>query len=220
MNGNIICKITHSSIGAQILSAKFIKDKNIFYKSLLNEFGKICRGGIPILFPQIANKGNLKKYGFVRDIEWELVYEHQDEAQTIIKYDCHLDSQDCPEWPYNAKLSLFCEMGINLCSFKLIVINMDNKPFAFTGGLHPYFAISSRDNIIINVLDAASYLDSFPNIPFSLDGNALIDRLYESNKPVNFFNGINCLNIQCKGFENWMIWNPGEAGGLNKMALV
>ena len=82
-------KITHSSIGAQILSAKLIKDKNIFYNSPINEFGKTYRGGVPVIFPQFANNGNLKKHGFVRDIEWDLIYEVQDESQAIIEYDCN-----------------------------------------------------------------------------------------------------------------------------------
>ena len=74
-------KIVHTSIGAQILSSNFIKGKNIFYKSPINEFGKTIRGGIPVLFPQFANIGNLRKHGFVRDIVWELMYEFQDEKQ-------------------------------------------------------------------------------------------------------------------------------------------
>jgi glucose-6-phosphate 1-epimerase len=214
MVANHFDKIVHSSLGAQILSAKFVNDKNIFYKSPINEFGKTYRGGMPILFPQFANKGHLKKHGFVRDIEWELIHEQQDEGQTIIEYDCNIDVEDCPDWPYNAKLTMFCEIGHKLCAIKLIVINTDNKSFSFTGGLHPYFAISSRDKIEINGLEGATCVDSFPDIPFSLDGNALIERLYESNQPVNLFTGENWLNIQCKGFENWMIWNPGEAEGL------
>ena len=91
-------KILHSSLGAQILSLKYNNGKNIFNKSPIIEFGKSSRGGIPIIFPQFANKGNLKKHGFVRDIEWELIYESHDEAQTIIEYN-YIDSQDCPEWP-------------------------------------------------------------------------------------------------------------------------
>jgi glucose-6-phosphate 1-epimerase len=119
-------KILHSSIGAQILSANFINNKNIFYKSPFSEFGKTFRGGIPVLFPQFANSGHLKKHGFVRDMEWDLMYELQDEEQAIIEYDCNINAGDFPEWPYNAKLSLFCEMAINVISIKLIIIN--NNP--------------------------------------------------------------------------------------------
>ena len=96
-------KILHSSIGAQILSANFIKDKNIFYKSPFSEFGKTFRGGIPVLFPQFANSGHIKKHGFVRDMEWDLMYELQDEDQAIIEYDCNINAEDFPEWTYNAK---------------------------------------------------------------------------------------------------------------------
>jgi glucose-6-phosphate 1-epimerase len=206
-------KILHSSIGAQILSANFINNKNIFYKSPFSEFGKTFRGGIPVLFPQFANSGHLKKHGFVRDMEWVLMYELQDEEQSIIEYDCNINAEDFPDWPYNAKLSLFCEMTNNIITIKLIIINTDNKPFEFTGGLHPYFAINSRDQITIKGLKAASHRDSYPNIPFDINGCALIERLYEVNKPLKFFNGENWLTIKTSGFNNWMIWNPGEIGG-------
>ena len=87
-------KIVHTSIGAQILSANFIKNTNIFYKSPINVFGKTIRGGIPVLFPQFSNNGNLRKHGFVRDIVWELLYEFQDEKQSIIEYDCNINDDD------------------------------------------------------------------------------------------------------------------------------
>ena len=79
--------------------------------------------------------------------------------------------------------------------------------------MHPYFAINSRDHITIKGLKAVSHRDSYPNIPFDLNGCALIERLYEGNKPLKFFNGENWLSIKTSGFNNWMIWNPGEIGG-------
>ena len=205
-------KIVHTSIGAQILSSNFIKGKNIFYKSPINVFGKTIRGGIPVLFPQFSNNGNLRKHGFVRDIVWELMYEFQDEKQSIIEYDCNINDDDYAEWPYNTKLSLFYEMAKNVLTIKLIVINTDNKPFEFSGGLHPYFAINSREIITINGLEGCIFKDSFPDIPFCLNSNTLVERLYETNNSVKFFNGENWLTLKCAGFDNWMIWNPGEEG--------
>ena len=205
-------KITHSIIGAQILSANFIKGKNIFYTSPLSEFGKTIRGGVPVLFPQFANNGKLRKHGFVRDIAWELMYEFQDDKSAIIEYDFNIEADDYPEWPFNAKLSLFCEMISNLITIKLIVINTDNKPFEFTGGLHPYFAIDSKDNVTIEGLENVTFKDSFPEVPFNLKGNKLIERLYETNAPIKFFNGEKWTTITSSGFDNWMIWNPGEEG--------
>jgi len=204
--------ISHSFIGAQILSASFVKDKNIFYLSNLSVFGKTYRGGVPVLFPQFANNGNLRKHGFVRDFAWELIYEKQDENSAIIEYDYSIDEDDYPEWPYDAKLSLFCEMVSNLITIKLIVINTDIKPFEFTGGLHPYFAISSKKDLVINGLESADYKDAFPDIPFNLNGKDLIERQYDAKNPVKFFNGENWITIKSEGFDNWMIWNPGEEG--------
>jgi glucose-6-phosphate 1-epimerase len=79
--------------------------------------------------------------------------------------------------------------------------------------LHPYFAISSRDQIAIDGLKAAKFSDSYPDIPFDLNGSALIERLYESNNLVKFYNGDYWITLKSKCFDNWMIWNPGEVGG-------
>ena len=57
-------------------------------------------------------------------------------------------------------------MANNIIAIKLIIINTDNKPFEFTGGLHPYFAINSREQIAIKGLKAALYCDSYPDIPY------------------------------------------------------
>jgi glucose-6-phosphate 1-epimerase len=179
-------KVEHSNIGSLILSANFIKDKNIFYKSPINEYGKTYRGGVPVLFPQFANIGRLRKHGFVRDIEWELMYEFQDEKKSIIEYDCNIYDDDYAEWPHNAKLNLYFEMTKNVITIKLIVINNDNKSFEFTGGLHPYFVISSRDNIIIDGIEFIQFKESYPNIPYKLNSNSTIERLYETNNSIEF----------------------------------
>jgi glucose-6-phosphate 1-epimerase len=219
MEINNFDKIAHSMIGAQILSANFIKGENIFYNSPLNEFGKTFRGGVPVLFPQFSNNGSLRKHGFVRDIAWKLMYESQDEKSAIIEYDCNIEADDYPEWPYNAKLSLFCEMVSNLITIKLIIINTDNKPFEFTGGLHPYFAIDAKDHMTIEGLENVPFKDSFPEVPFNLKGSEVVERLYQTNVPIKFFNGEKLLTLKCLGFDNWMVWNPGQQGAINILDL-
>ena len=65
--------IEHQALGAQILRLE-----DFFYLSpiqLTNNHPR--RGGVPILFPQFADRGHLKKHGFVRNLNWQLITDAQ-----------------------------------------------------------------------------------------------------------------------------------------------
>src|SRR3990167_4424076 len=63
-----------SKLGAQVLSwvppdgkeCLFLSDKAVFDGSVA------VRGGVPVCFPQFAERGDLPKHGFVRTREWSV----------------------------------------------------------------------------------------------------------------------------------------------------
>jgi glucose-6-phosphate 1-epimerase len=95
----------------------------------------------------------------------------------------------------------------------LSVQNTGTQAFSFTGGFHPYFAISSRKDILLNGLDGLPFKDSFPgDNAYELHADGLVERQYIGDAEVRFYNGSNWLKLTASGFDSWMVWNPGKVG--------
>jgi len=202
--------IYHISFGAQILQVK-LGINELLYLSPLSQLDseQTLRGGIPVLFPQFGNSGSLKKHGFVRDRNWKLVNEANNQNDLFVEYEYFIAKDHFLDWKHSAKLNLKASVINNVFNITIQIFNTGHSSFEFTGGLHPYFKINSRSVIKINGLESSFFEDSFPEISFELSGDRVIERLYFSNNDIFFNNGSDNLVIKSKGFESWMIWNPG-----------
>jgi glucose-6-phosphate 1-epimerase len=202
--------LKHISFGAQILQVK-LGINELLYLSPLGQIGtkQTLRGGIPVLFPQFGNFGNLKKHGFVRDLNWKLVNEENNQNDLFVEYEYVIAKDHFLDWKHSAKLNLKASVINNVFNIIIQILNIGDSSFEFTGGLHPYFKINSRSAIKINGLESSSFEDTFPEIRFELSSDRVIERLYFTNNDIFFNNGSDNLVIKSKGFESWMIWNPG-----------
>lgn len=202
----------HINTGAQIIEVK-INNHDLLYVSPLCDLNKkkSIRGGIPIIFPQFGENGYYKKHGFARDIDWKLINETKDSTNYIVEYECDISKNTHELWTNNTKLNLIAASSNNMLEIKFIVKNQGKDPICFTGGLHPYFKITSRSQIRIEGLESSLYIDSYPELQevFHINSNTLIERLYLCNKNIIFYNGSLNMKLQMNGFDNWMIWNPG-----------
>lgn len=207
--------LLHENKGAQVLEAALASGLEIFYLSPMVDFfpDNPIRGGIPLMFPQFGESGPLRKHGFVRDLQWTLVDEHEDATGKSISYVLDIKSTDFPDWPFDASLQLNAIVGLDTFTIELSILNSGNKDFSFTGGFHPYFAISSRQDIRVNGLDVLPFRDSFPGEnAYELNGDGLVERQYMGDAEIQFYNGSHWLNLAASGFDSWMVWNPGRAG--------
>ena len=208
-------KILHESKGAQVLHAALESGLELLYLSpLVDVFpDNPIRGGIPLMFPQFGDSGPLRKHGFVRDLQWNLVAETQDTDSKNLSYVLDVKATAFPEWPFDAALRFDVRLSLLTLTIGLSVQNTSAKAFTFTGGFHPYFAISSRKNILLNGLDELPFRDSFPgDNAYELNADGLVERQYVGNAEIRFYNGSNWLKITASGFDSWMVWNPGTAG--------
>lgn len=209
--------LMHDKKGAQVLRAALESGLELLYLSPLVALhpDNPIRGGIPLMFPQFGDSGPLRKHGFVRDLPWNLVDETEDAGGKNLSYMLNIKATDFPQWPFEASLQLNARIGLQLLNIDLSVQNTGGKPFTFTGGFHPYFAISSRKDIIVNGLGGLPFKDSFPgDNAFELNEDGLVERQYIGNSEVQFYNGTNWLKLNASGFDSWMIWNPGRAGAI------
>ena len=208
-------KILHESKGAQVLHAALESGLELLYLSPLVDVypDNPIRGGIPLMFPQFGDSGPLRKHGFVRDLQWNLVAETQDTDSKNLSYVLDVKATAFPEWPFDAALRFDVRLSLQTLTIGLSVQNTGAKAFTFTGGFHPYFAISSRKDILLNGLDELPFRDSFPgDNAYELNADGLVERQYVGNAEIRFYNGSNWLKITASGFDSWMVWNPGTAG--------
>ncbi|WMV37113.1 hypothetical protein MTR67_030498 [Solanum verrucosum] len=111
----------------------FVSSKAIFKPP------KAIRGGIPICFPQFANRGPLESHGFARNRFWSI-------------------DKDPPPFPASTSSRAFVDLILKPFEFRLRVAlspagdlmltsrirntSTDGKPFAFTFAYHTYFSVS------------------------------------------------------------------------------
>jgi glucose-6-phosphate 1-epimerase len=202
--------LSYNSLGAQVLDCQ-IQNISLFYKSSIVHHTNTKRGGVPILFPQFASVGVYKKHGWVRDIEWLLLKDKKDKSSHIVEFSLQLNPTK--NWPHSAKLLYKVKQLKNTLSLILKIENTGSTSFSFTGGLHPYFYVPSVLKCNVKGLNSVSFTDKhkanhsddilkFTSLEF--------ERLYHKNTPLKLTYENVVLELFQKGFDEWMIWNPGQ----------
>ena len=203
-------KLSYDSLGGQLLESQ-IQNTSLFYKSSIVHHAHTKRGGVPILFPQFASVGGYKKHGWVRDIEWLLLKDEKDKISHLLEFSLLLDPTI--NWPHSAKLSYKVKQLKNTLSLILKIENTGSTSFSFTGGLHPYFYVPSVLKCYVEGLNSVSFTDKH-KATYSDDilkfTTSEFERLYHGNKPVKLAYDNVALILHQKGFDEWMIWNPGQ----------
>lgn len=216
--------LEHRNPGAQVLKAPLGRLASIFYLSPLlagipGPAAASARGGVPVLFPQFADTGPLPKHGLVRTAQWGLREEHTAPGVHLLHYGLDIAPDDYPVWPHAAKLDLMVTARRDALVFTLQVTNTGNDgPLRWTGGLHPYFAVPDllacgvcglaglgvRDRYDAGFRSQPTGMLTFCRQPF--------ERLYDACPAVTLDTGRYSLHLDAGGFDQWMVWNPGEAG--------
>ena len=64
------------------------------------------RGGVPILFPQFADRGSLRKHDFVRDVVWKMVFHQREPHSEHLRYELNLTSNNLNHWAHKVFIQL------------------------------------------------------------------------------------------------------------------
>lgn len=130
--------------GWSLLNDKTGRDEEIFYQG-----SSIKRTGIPPLFPCWGDSGtNLRKHGFARDVEWNVVRKTDNEVVMS------LDSKDIKdfvsqEYPSDFLVQINANTEGNDLYYSMKVINRGKEGMAIAPAIHPYFKISHDEKIKI-----------------------------------------------------------------------
>lgn len=221
--------IAHQALGAQILQAQSALGPALFYLSPFGIHGSEAkgpaRGGVPVLFPQFADQGPLLKHGWARHRQWTLRSEQADGEHHTLQYELRVAAGDEPTWPHACDLTLTLQTKVDSLTLRLVVQNTGSEAFDWTGGLHPYFAITDAPSAGVSGLSGLSVQDRYdPNLHIQPAGelglNGLpLERLFTTAPPLSLRTGAHTLAISTQGFDQWMLWNPGRTEALAMIDL-
>lgn len=217
--GNVVVS---QSLGAQILA---LAPRDVFYCSPILNGSEVClRGGQPVLFPQFADRGELKKHGFVRDVDWHLESVTETVGCTELCYSLNISSEDRPDrpdWPYAAVLNLRIKLAANALTQQFEVLNAGDVGFSWTGGLHPYFRVADLSAASLTGLSGVSYEDRYSGVESSIGPLELrwdkepCEKLFAAAPDLTLLSDVMSLKLSATGFDQWMIWNPGKRGAVD-----
>lgn len=213
-------RLTHARLGAQVLQADVGWGSGIFYRSPISLGEEApARGGIPVLFPQFADRGPLPKHGLVRTARWALVQESKSDQAHSVAFELAVAPEQFADWPHACHLALTADAAQDGLRLSLQITNTGHDAFTWTGGLHPYFAVGDVQACSLAGLAGLPVQDRYdaslttePDGPPGW-GNQPFERLYDGCPPLTLLTGSRWLTLTATGFEQWMVWNPGQEGG-------
>lgn len=192
------------------------------YLSPRSEFvpGKAIRGGVPVCFPQFAERGPLPKHGFARTMLWELVSHEQgkDDALAVLR----LRDTDATRaiWPHAFELELSVRVSGRVLDVELACENTGEAPLSFTTALHTYLRVRDLDAVSVEGLSGLRYFDSvkqaeaLQRMDLLLTGEKGVldlDRIYfgVKERPLVVTEDRRQVVITQQGFDDAVVWNPG-----------
>jgi len=195
----------------QLLNIQHPSLGDLFYCSpALPTDGQPVRGGVPVLFPQFAERGNLPKHGLVRQVSWQ-----QDSPS---RSSVTLEAMPSLGWHGTADLVLQVDNPTSdAMTLTLRVTNTGTTAFCFTGGLHPYFLVQDVQACQILGLQNNAYQDRYAaqdclSEAGWISSTQAFERLYMQAPELILVDGQRRLSLSCRGFVEWMIWNCGQIG--------
>lgn len=213
-------KLKHTHLGGQVLQAWTGLGNDILYLSPLSlDNAAPARGGVPVLFPQFADRGPLPKHGFARTMPWTLKQEIVSHAAHSVTYELAIGPRQLADWPHAARLVLQAEVGHQGLHLNLCVINTGASAFTWTGGLHPYFVTDDVQACSLTGLAGLPVQDRYDSsLRVQSEGSLyysgqVFERLYDGCPPLTLSSGPRQLVLSASGFEQWMVWTPGRTGG-------
>lgn len=189
--------------------------------------GRAIRGGVPVIFPQFAGRGQLPRHGFARDRAWQ-VLASSDPNDGVARWTARLrdDAGTRTVWPHAFAVEVdAAAAGVQL-RLALTVRNHGTEPFVFAAALHSYLRLGTSPGTTITGLGGRSAQDNMasgatrelPPDPLSaLDTTDVVVR--DVQGPIRLADPmLGPLVIDAEGFPDRVLWNPGPGHGLVDVA--
>ncbi len=207
--------------GAHVLSWKPAGAPEQLYLSPRSGFaaGQAIRGGVPVVFPQFANRGPYPKHGFARNHPWQLVHAGADGDAAVTTLRLVDDATTRAVWPHGFLLELQLRVLGDVLEITLHARNTGTAPWSFSAALHTYLQVSRLDAVVVQGLEPHPFLDTVIDRQQPAEGAGLriageVDRIYfDAPAPLHLREGEGpaerVVELRQRGFEDVVVWNPG-----------
>lgn len=193
--------------GAQLVSWKSADGKERLFvseRSALDGSAAI-RGGVPVIFPQFAERGDGMRHGFARVSEWRLLKDSgtvHDAAHAVFELtQADLRPALATAWPHQFSLRLRVAVHAGQLQVSLDVRNKGEAAFAFAAALHTYYLV---DRI------GAVRIDGVQEQTLAVDDK--LDMICRDvGGDITLADGAGKLYLEMSGFQDAVVWNPGAA---------
>jgi len=163
---------------------------------------RAIRGGVPVIFPQFAERGAGMRHGFARVSTWRLEDSgvEGDAAWAVFG----LNEADLPAalataWPHRFALALRVAVRANELTMSLSVRNTGDASFPFAAALHTYHVVPHLTDVRIEGLEAGT-----------LSIADKLDVVYENiSGAITLGTWARVLMLEQQGFADAVVWNPG-----------
>jgi glucose-6-phosphate 1-epimerase len=212
--------------GAHVASWRARGEELLFVsREAVHAPGAALRGGVPVVFPQFADRGDLPKHGFARTARWSLV--SQDDASAVLEL---RDSEATRAlWPHAFRCTLRVALAEDALALTLAVENPGPAPLSFTAALHTYLRVRDVHAVAVEGLSGVRYLDKLGGGARREQRGAVrfegpVDRVYEGGgaRALSLTGSgvVRPLRIETDGFADVVVWNPWREGaeGIGDMA--
>lgn len=163
---------------------------------------RAIRGGVPVIFPQFAERGDGMRHGFARVSTWRLQDSGVDGDAAWAEFG--LNEGDLPAplataWPRRFALTLRVAVRANALTMALSVRNTGDAPFPFAAALHTYHLVPHLADVRIEGVQAGtlSIADKLDTVYEKVDG------------VITLGTWARVLTLEQDGFEDAVVWNPG-----------
>ncbi|MES2149712.1 MAG: D-hexose-6-phosphate mutarotase [Pseudomonadota bacterium] len=165
---------------------------------------RAIRGGVPVIFPQFAERGSGMRHGFARVSQWRPGESGMQAGEAWAAF--HLSHADlapaqAQAWPQRFELVLRVALSANQLRMSLDVRNDGETAFEFSSALHSYLAVDDLGAVRIDGVQDGS---------LAIDGK--LDQIFRGiGGAITLHAGAASLQLEQDGFCDAVVWNPGAA---------
>lgn len=182
--------------------------------------GTAIRGGVPVVWPQFAERGDGPRHGIARDRPWTVLTEGvPEDGRARARLELRSDASTRVLLPHPFTLTLDVEASGLQLRLTLSARNDGVDPFDVTAALHTYLAVSSTASARVVGLAGleAEHNDGsgtrvLPEEPLAVVGplDLAVAGVRDELRLLDPVLGD--VVLQAEGFGSHVVWNPGPHG--------